>query len=288
MSHCSTHRSSSSAYSATSLLKAVYTEPFAPSIVEYEPENFICYYCGKQCKNLSGRILHEKKHKREAAKQKRRRKFAQKKKIVQTYECEECGKKYTNKSSLTKHRKKEHVETIECLECHKKFVNKMDFEWHGIYYHQEIDESKSIAGRTRSKSRLGNPTPVTPLRPESCVTFAAYPNGFNRVSSVMHMSFKSAPNRSINTHETSTFDVNSQDDILDWTSESSEDSSKTISSKNSKKQTEEEFEEAELCTEHNCNRVFKSLDLLTFHEIVDHKKLALFRCIECRNRYTSK
>lgn len=42
------------------------------------------------------------------------------------------------------------------------------------------------------------------------------------------------------------------------------------------------------CAEVSCQEAYRYLDWLMMHEMAEHNKLALFRCKECRKRYTTK
>lgn len=307
----SCHRSSSNISSTPSLLKELYDVPvdtlateksyylIDKDILASQQNDFKCFYCGKVLASRAGRVNHEKKHRKSIIKEKRQKTVARRRGIVNVYRCEECDEEFGNKGSLTKHMKK-HSEEIECEVCHKRFKDKMDYEWHDAYEdHLDTNETISLAQRTRSKTRLSCHSIAKKMsRPKSCdpiMTFSPMSATFLGAQSISHFSTKSTPYKKLRNELTSDSEDSDSDDLSEDAENLTIQDDDTIFRDSPVQSTWNNFDESYFsssegiaCPESACDKVFSNIDWLTLHEIDEHNKLALFRCTECRKRYTTR
>lgn len=277
-----------------------------------------CTYCGRPCLSKAGKTNHEKAHVRGIMKEKRAE-TNKKTRGPRMYSCKECDEQFVKRRSLNEHMKT-HNKLIECNYCHKTFKDRMEFDLHdAIYDGEHFETLNTPAHRTRSQSRLschglsqrirsvscdGNfyNGAITPVSDITSVSIGGRSSSRKRPSSrASGLSMSSKIHRSKKSKSIEDWIENNRymsDDDGDEFSDSDSvhnfappsrpvSRASTVFTQHSDVSsftTQSRF----LCSEDNCMKTFPSLNWVTTHEMVEHKKLALYRCGECRKRFTTR
>lgn len=328
------NRSSSTVSSTDDLLQVMYETPvntlatekgncyISQNTIDSQKNDFSCYFCGEVSNSRAGRVNHERKHRKEIAKEKRRKSVERRKKQFNIYACEECGTEFEKKINLTRHLKT-HIEEIECTACHAKFKDRMDFEWHDA-----ISDGKNFGNedkpfhRTRSQSRLSCHGAIERVkRSKSCVPSLSiysknntFPEVSKRKRSPSALSDCSTPYKKIRNTNNEYMSETSAEELTDNDDDDDDDDAvdQEMNQMNQLNQMNQMNELSTIndipimpswdlmvkaaakllkvikCPHAECSEYFYTLDHVTMHEMSRHNTLALFRCPECRRRYTTK
>lgn len=213
------YRSSSNVSNSPSLQN----EPSTSS----QQKDFKCLYCRKKFANRAGCVSHERKHRRDIIKEKRKKIIAKNRRVIHIYRCTICNETFSRKSSFTKHCKK---------------------------------HSQNITSDALSVVSLG-------------VMTNSQTSGMFRTRSMNRLSVKSAPHNQLRNE--SCYDSEESDNDVEIDHAVFRTKSK-------------DTDEISFCREINCRAVFTSVDTLTLHECEVHNKWPLYKCTECRCRFTSR
>lgn len=266
-------------------------------------ENLYCLLCPSPRKfsTKAGKALHQKTHIREFLKKQR----AGRTRKPKVFSCKECYETFTSRKLLYVHTEKEHKNGIYCSCCKESYKDRFDFELqHSILNGKSLAEVQETATpMTRSQSRLGlRSASVNSSRFIGAYSFFSdydtdvelHKNGIATPSTSLSMS-RFLP-RKRKKHMDSWMDDYVSDDDACFDTDSMRSISRASSkySRSLSRLTDGSVSPPStrhsdyMCSDDKCCEFRDSLNEVTIHEMKEHKKLALFRCTECRLRFTTR